>query len=342
MTVLYIASYGKDDNRGIYIVNLDKANNTLAKVQQIVTPDFPSYMITKGNILYTAYKMYQKNRDGGGIGIFGIHQDELIPIQNFSSNGRSYTHICVSDNDRYLFVANYHVGATASYAMENHKITQKIMAVHHTGLGPDILKRQTAPHAHYVGFTPDKKYLYSVDLGADKIVMYNYAQGQLVEDPDHTLNVLPGSGPRHMIFSQDGRYAYLVNEISNQLMVFAYKDGYFTMLQAIRTVPRHFKDFSAAAAIRMTKSGKHLLISNRGHDSLALYRVNQTSGKVTLLYMVHTGKGPRDFNIIDDKYIVVACQEDNELELFIFDETSESLVRTTTTLGIPQPVCIAY
>lgn len=337
MTTLYITSYGKNDNHGIYQVNFD--NNKFELLNYYPTLDFPSYAVIKNDNLYVSYKKHPKNSQGGGIGIFEI-TDKLTNIQNYYTHGRSYTHLCLNDN--YLFAANYHAGSTASYNLNNHKISNKIGAVHHTGLGPDLLKRQTTPHVHYVGFTPDKKYLYAVDLGADKIVIYDYINGVLEEDKERTINVVPGSGPRHMIFSQDGKYAYLVNEISNQLMVFKYQDGRFSLIQAIRTSPRHFKDFNAAAAIRLSNSGKNLFISNRGHDSIALYRVNQTSGKVTLLYMVHTGKEPRDFNIIDDKYIIVGAQGDNRIELLTFNEETESLETTGISLEIPQPVCITF
>ena len=84
------------------------------------------------------------------------------------------------------------------------------------------------------------------------------------------------------------------------------------------------------------------MVSNRGHDSIVLYRVNQETGKISLLYMVHTGKGPRDFNIINDKYVIVGCQEDNVIELYTFDEESEELKPADEKLEIPQPVCIAY
>ena len=171
--------------------------------------------------------------------------------------------------------------------------------------------------------------------------MYRFHQGVLLEDADYTLNVIPGSGPRHMIFSKDGRFAYLVNEISNNLMVYKYNDKYLNLIQVIHTTPRHFHGFSSASAIRLSATGNHLFISNRGHDSIVLYRVNQETGKVSLLYMVHTGKNPRDFNIIDDKYLIVGAQDDDELELLTFDEKSEQLVRTASTLAIPAPVCIA-
>ena len=144
-----------------------------------------------------------------------------------------------------------------------------------------------------------------------------------------------------LIFSHDGKYCYLVNEISNSIMVYQYHDGHFTLIQVIHCVPRHFHGFSSAAAIHMTSSGKHIIVSNRGHDSIVLYRVNQETGKITLLYMVHTGKGPRDFNIIDDRYIVVASQEEDFLELYTFDEEKEEIKPTGNTLDIIQPVCVA-
>lgn len=341
MKTFYVSSYGKSDNKGIYIIDLNEENQKLSLVQHIATHDYPSYMITKNNILYVAYKNASRLNNGGGIGSFSIHKKELIPNNNYNSNGRSYTHLCVSDNSRYLFAANYHVGSTASYLLENNFIKEKICAIHHTGLGPDLLKRQTGPHCHYVGITPDKEFVYAVDLGADKVIMYTYQDGKLEEDVEHTLNVVPGSGPRHMIFSKDGRFAYLVNEISNNLMVYKYNDKYLNLIQVIHTTPRHFHGFSSASAIRLSATGNHLFISNRGHDSIVLYRVNQETGKVSLLYMVHTGKNPRDFNIIDDKYLIVGAQDDDELELLTFDEKSEQLVRTASTLAIPAPVCIA-
>lgn len=341
MAIFYVSSYGKNDDKGIYIVNFNPETNSFKLVQHLVTRDYPSYMITKNNTLYVAYKNATRDNIGGGIGSFSIYKDELLLNANYSSSGRSYTHLCVSDNYRYVFAANYHVGATASYLLENNSVVSKISAVHHQGLGPDLLKRQTGPHVHYVGFTPDKEFMYAVDLGSDKIVMYRYSDGILIEDPQYTLNVVPGSGPRHMIFSKDGKFAYLVNEIANNVMVFKYIDKHFTLLQVIHTIPRHFHDFSSASAIRISLSGRHLFVSNRGHNSITLYRINKETGKLTLLYMVHTGSCPRDFDILDDTYVIVSCQEDNTIELLTFNPDTEDLTRTNSTLNITAPVCVA-
>ncbi len=340
MPILYVSSYAKHDDKGIYIIDFCLETKTLRKIQQIVTLDYPSYMICKDNTLYVSYKNSKRNNEGGGIGSFAIYKDELIPYSTYSSSGRSYTHLCVNENDEFLFAANYHVGATASYQIVDKQVVYKIGAVHHRGLGPDLLKRQTGPHVHCVGITPDKKYVYAVDLGADKIALYNYEHGILEAASKHSVDVVPGSGPRHMIFSKSGEFAYLVNEIANNIMVYRYLNEHFTLLQVITCLPHDFDGFSSAAAIKLSSSGNHLFVSNRGHDSIALYRVNKENGKVALLQICNTKKCPRDFTIVDDQFIVVACQDSDELQVFEFNESLEELQAIDSTLSIPQPVCI--
>lgn len=342
MKTLYIASYGKDKEKGIYIFTFNEDTLEMKQINHIETNDFPSYMICADHNLYVTYKNASSLNNGGGIGSFTIYNNELVLNNNYGSSGRSYTHLCIDDEKKYIFAANYHGGATASYRIENKSIKEKICAVRHTGRGPDLLKRQTSPHAHNVGITPDKKYVYSVDLGADKVIMYKYDHGILKEDNDRTLNVVPGSGPRHMIFSNDGKFAYLVNEIANSIMVFKYLDSRFSLIQVVSTVPRHFKGFSSASAIRLTTTGEHLFVSNRGHDSIAMYRVNKETGKISLLYMVHTGKEPRDFNVYDDKYLIIASQTDNKLQIMTFNEQKEELKLTESEIHVPAPICVAF
>src|SRR5699024_9438753 len=120
-----------------------------------------------------------------------------------------------------------------------------------------------------------------------------------------------------------------------------YTDKYLNLIQVLHTTPRHFHGFSSASAIRLSKSGKHLFVSNRGHYSIVLYRVNQETGKINLLYMVHTGKSTRDFNLIISKYLIVEAQDDDKIKLFKYNEEKEQLIRTAITLAIPLAVCIA-
>lgn len=339
MVKAYVASYGEGEKKGIYVVEMNETNGQLSLLQHLETEDYPSYIIKRDDYLYASMKNATKKTVNGGLAIFDT-KDKVKMIEKFASGGRSYTHLCITKDKQKIFVANYHVGTTAAYALNGNQIIAKTDVVHHDGKGPDPKGRQKMPHVHYVGITPDEKYLYSVDLGSDKIVLYdyNFDKLKLVRKQD----IVPGSGPRHMIFSEDGRFAYLINEIANNIMVFRYHAGMFTMVQMISTLPRHFKGESSAAAIRISKSGTHLFVSNRGHDSIAMYSVNKETGKLFLLYMVHTGKDPRDFNIYDDKYLVVGSQTSNWLEVLKLDLPNDIMERTGAILDLPAPVCIEF
>ncbi len=341
MTKAYIASYGEKEKMGIYCLDIDENTLNMTLYEHLLTSDYPSYLIRKHDLLYASLKNATGQNTHGGVASYKISPDGHLALNdNYASSGRSYTHLCISDDDRYLFAANYHVGTTAAYALNEHKVSKKVSVVHHQGHGPDPKQRQLSPHAHCVGFTPDKKFVYSVDLGSDKIVLYSYEGAKLQSVREQA--VVPGSGPRHMIFSQDGHFAYLVNEIANTIMVFRYLEGVFSMIQMISTLPRHFKGESSTAAIRLSASGTHLFVSNRGHDSIAMYAVNKESGKLYLLYMVHTGQTPRDFNIYDDKIMLVACQNANKVEILKMDLSKDLLEKTEQFVEIPQPVCVVF
>ena len=193
----YVSSYAKGKEKGLYVCTLDETKNELHLNKHIPTEDFPSYVIKKDDYLYVSLKDARVG-EGGGVASYHIEEDDLKQLSFYNSHGRSYTHLCLSPDQKYLFTANYHVGATAAFPLKDHKIGDKLSVVHHHGSGIDLLKRQTSPHAHYVGITPDHKYLYSVDLGADKIVMYEFINEKL-QETSLSQSVIPGSGPRHMI-----------------------------------------------------------------------------------------------------------------------------------------------
>ena len=336
MTYLYCSSYGKGDQKGIYIVELNKMSKKLSLIQQIVTTDYPSYLSIFNDTLFASYKNAHRDNHGGGIGSFQIQKDTLDINSNFASNGRSYTHLCNDQN--YLFTANYHGGSIASFALENNCVAYKIGAIHHHGIGPDIMQRQTSPHVHCVVFTPDHKYICAVDLGIDQVVVYRFENG-LLQQESNSITLPAGSGPRHMIFSKNGKYAYIICEISNQVFVYEYQNKKFTFVQKIATLPLNH-DFSSASAIKLTSCNQFLFVSNRGHDSISLYQVNQINGKLSYLQNIKTKKTPRDFEIIDDQIIIVGAQDDDCLQLFTFDKIKQLITNTNHELTISSPVCI--
>lgn len=334
MAQFYVGSYGKQ--KGIYVCDIDDEGK-LTLVSKTETVDFASYIIRDEDHIYVTYKNASRKPTGGGIGTFLINNKELNELSHCSSNGRSYTHLCLNPNRKFVYAANYHIGTTVAYRLEDFKAVEKTCVVYHRGMGPDLFKRQTQPHPHYVGITPEQKYLYSVDLGSDKIVVYRYKDGSIVEDEDLTINIIPGSGPRHMIFNKDGTHAYLVNEIANSIMVFDSGDDGIVLSQKISTLPHGYTKQSSTAAIRLSEDERYLFISNRGHDSIVMYKISQETGKAGLIGFYQVGKNPRDFNVLGD-YLIVACQNSNELQVFKIGK--DELIQIPSTLSIPEPVCV--
>ncbi len=332
MAKIYVA--GGD---GLYGLDLSR-NGRLTLFQHEPMIDKPSYLVKKDGWLYVARKNTGNQDDRGGIANYSIDPNgNLACHDSYHSSGHSYTHLCVSVDDRYLFAANYELGATAAYELKDHRVIKKVSVAHHQGHGP-VAIRQDGPHVHQVGFTSDRRFLYSVDLGSDEIVLYHYDRAVLEEF--RKQKIVPGSGPRHMIFGRDGRFSYLVNELANTIMVMHYHDSMFTMIQMIATIPRHYQGENSAAAIHLSHDGRYLFVSNRGHDSIAMYALNPENGKLFLLNMVHTKKSPRDFCIVDDQWLVAACQGSDCLEVLKLDLAAEKLTPGIFELDVPSPVCV--
>ncbi len=329
MKTIYVGNYGKP--QGIYEIELDENNGHMILKRYKETPDMAAYMIADDNNLYVSYKSINKDDDHGGFGSFS--KEDLSELSHGTSHGRSYTHLCLDPNHKYIYGANYHMGTTVCFALEDGKVLEKTSVVHHEGSGPDPLKRQESPHCHYVGFTPDQKYLYTVDLGSDKIVFYKSNNGQLAED--HIYACVPGSGPRHMIFNQKGDRAYLVNELGNSVCLFSYEDGNLQCLDTLACIPETFKEFTAAAAIRLTEDEQYLLITHRGYDHLSIIQIEDDQLK--LVDSIPISRNCRDMNVTNN-IIITASQSDHLVETYQIKEGH--IVPCDSSISIEEPVCI--
>ena len=187
-------------------------------------------------------------------------------------------------------------------------------------------KRQASPHTHFVTVTPDDRYLCVVDLGLDKVFRYDLSLQYL-----DSFSLPAGSGPRHLVFSDDGAYCFVVSELASTVTSFAYADGRFERIDTVSCLPKGYAGESTAAAIRCF-DGK-IYASNRGHDSVAV--IGQEQGKLTLSGIYSTcGSSPRDF-VVSEEYILVANEQSHTVNLF--DRQMHPLTAVT---GIPSPVCV--
>ncbi|WP_456276000.1 lactonase family protein [Bacillus sp. AK128] len=341
----YIGTYTKGESKGIYSFVLDTEAVTLSEPTLVAELENPTYVtISEDNNYLFAVK---KEGDQGGAASYSINQQsgDLQFLNSQLGAGASPCHISVNKANNFIVTANYHKGTVDLYTADskNGNILSLVSTIQLEGTGPNQ-ERQEKPHTHYSGFTPDEKYVVVVDLGIDKILTYEIKNESLVEV--QSLSVKPGSGPRHIEFHPNGKYAYVMTELSSEVIVLSYNQGtgQFTELQSISTIPSSFTDNNQGAAIHVSSDGQFVYVSNRGHNSIAVLKVSQESGELTLVELTSTeGDWPRDFMLDpSEKYLVVANQETGNLVLYKRDEDTGRLKFTNSSLAVPYPVCVKF
>lgn len=315
-STVYIGTYTSRGGPGICQATFDSQARTL-RVDNIYNVENPSYlaMNPQGTRLYAVIETAEfGNAHGGGVISYAVEADGSLTLLNTRpAGGGSPCHLSVSPNGRHLFVANYKEGTTMVFPLaQDGSIREDSHLVVHEGSGPNKA-RQEGPHAHFALLTPDASHLCVVDLGLDAVKLYPYNEhtGISTRDVLTIPAVTPGSGPRHLVFSQDGRYLYLVCEMGNMIDTYAYLgNGAVRHLQSVPTLPADFTGESTCAAIRLSADGKSVYASNRGHDSIATYDIGP-DGLLSLRGISPTGgKTPRDLQPSGDGRFLFAGHQD--------------------------------
>jgi len=315
---IYIGTYTDTGSPGILIFDADTDTGKLNYVGSATAPD-PSYLTLSadGRHLYAALETAQvQGVPGGGAAVFEVMKDGLMPVQEVSSGRDLPCHVRTSPDGRRLVVSNYGDGTFNIYRLdERGRIAGMEQFVQHDGSGPDKT-RQEGPHAHCAAFTPDGKYLLVADLGMDAVICYPYdeASGADTQAGRRIEAIVPGSGPRHIAFSPDGRLCFVVQEMGCRVDVYRYRDGEFEAVSGCSTLPEGWQGESTCAAVRVSADGRHVYASNRGHDSIAVLSVNK-QGEIALERTIATGGSiPRDFALLPgEKFIVAAHQQQGGL-----------------------------
>jgi len=340
----YVGTYTNGDGKGIYSFQLDLITGTIDDVKLEAELNNPTYInIDKSNrYLYSTIK----KGESGGVAAFSITPDtkDLKLINYVVSEGSAPCHVSLNSNNTYVFSANYHRGIEEAYPIkEDGSIEKDVSTAVHTGSGSNK-ERQEKPHVHFSTLTPDEKYLCAIDLGIDKLIIYTLDKGILSKHKEVALR--PGCGPRHMDFHTNGKFAYIVTELSSEVIVLEYDalKGDFKELQYISALPSDFKGESLGSAIHISLDGRYLYASNRGHDSIAVFKIDSSTGKLTFLSHTSTdGKHPRDFNIDPiGKFLIAANRDTNNVVSFLIDKVSGKLTQVNFGVSIPNPVCIKF
>jgi 6-phosphogluconolactonase len=277
-------------------------------------------------------------------------KSEMLKLLNtVPTKGGSACHLVVDQTGKTLLVANYGSGssAVAFRVGPDGRLSETTSQVQHSGSGPDS-SRQRGPHAHAVVLSPDNRFAFVPDLGLDKIFGYRLdaAAATLTANEPPFATVPPGSGPRHFAFHPKGKFAYSVNEMKSSVTAFSYdkKKGALTSLQTIANLPQAFTGVSNAAEIDIDPSGKYLYASNRGHDSITVYKIDAGKGTLTLVERAPTqGKTPRGFKIDPTgRYLIAGNQDSNSVIVFKRDAATGRLTPTGVTVSVGSPVNIEF
>jgi 6-phosphogluconolactonase len=340
----YIGTYTKGDSEGIYSFTLDSDEKTIVDVKVAARLDNPTYLTISSNNRY----LYSVVKEGeqGGLSAFSINDNgELTEINSQFSEGSSPCHVSVDTKNKYAFSANYHKGTVESYLLDqvDGSVQPAVSIFKHEGSGPD--PRQEKAHTHYAGLTPDEKYLAAVELGIDALITYKVNDNGTLEKVNQ-LPIKAGSGPRHLAFHPNGKYAYIMTEFSSEVIALNYhpENGHFTEIQYISTLPEDFKENNQGSAIHLSADGRFVYAGNRGHNSIALFQINQDSGELSFVEHTSTeGDWPRDFEIDpSEKFIVASNQESSNIVLYSRDEGTGKLTLLKSDIKVPYPVCVKF
>ncbi|GAB1613015.1 lactonase family protein [Mammaliicoccus lentus] len=338
----YIGSYTKKDGKGIYRFDVDENDQTIEKVEVGYEVEASTYIMQHGKYLYAV----KKQDDDCGVASFLINEDKSLTFINdcLASTEGTGCHISISEDGKFLFEAVYGAGIVRLYELnpENGEVLRLIDSYHGDGNGPNK-ERQDGSHIHYAMQTPDLDYIVTVDLGADVIRTFKYSLDGL--ELYETTKFQAGSGPRHLAFHPSGKYAYLVTELSNTIIVLSYENGVFSpVTEPQMTIPDDFELNSQIAAVRLSHDGRFVYASNRGHNSIAVFKILGDGANLELVEIVSSGgTWPRDFNITpSDSFLVVAHEHSYNLVLFSRNKETGKLTEIENEQKAAEGVCVQF
>jgi 6-phosphogluconolactonase len=352
---VYIGTYTGPKSKGIYVSRLDLASGTLSAPVLAAETASPSFLAIHPNqrFLYAANEVSDfAGRKSGAVGAFSLDPQtgKLTLLNQQSSVGDGPCHLVVDKTGKNVLVANYGGGSVAVLPVgADGKLGEATVAIQHHGSSVNP-QRQKEPHAHSINLDAVNRFAFVADLGLDKVMIYKYdaAKGTLVANDPSSASVKPGAGPRHFAFHPSGRFAYVINEIHCTVTAFRYdaQRGELTELQTISTLPEResVKPAYSTAEVQVHPSGRFLYGSNRGHDSIVVFAIDENSGKLTYVENEPTqGKTPRNFGIDPTgAYLLAANQNSDSIVVYRIDPKTGALTPTGQSVEAPSPVCVKF
>lgn len=346
----FIGTYTEKGSEGIYRCGLDTKNGKLSDLNLVARSDNPSFLaLTKDDhyLLAVDETIDKKGNKMGYIQSFLVSDNgsELTPVNKVSSGGAHPCYVSVNAED-YVLAANYTGGSVALFKLGNKGILSQATDVQqHHGGGPNK-ERQEGPHVHSAFFEPGTDRIFVADLGTDAVSVYRIDKNKskLVPASNPEIRINPGSGPRHLAFHPNKKFLYTANELSSTVSVISLnKDGSYSTIETISSIPQDYKKANYPADIHISGDGRFLYVSNRGFNSIAIFAVDQESGRLTVIAQESVkGENPRNFTLSpDEDYLLVANQNTQNIVSFKRDKNSGKLTYTDQ-IQAHVPVCLLF
>ena len=351
---IFVGTYTEPEgskSEGIYVYRMDSNSGQLSLVNVIKGVVNPSFLAVhpNQNFLYAVTEV--DNLDGqarGSLSAFSIDPNSgaLALLNSQPSHGAHPCYVSVEHTGRFALVANYTSGSVAMFPIQaDGTLGEASDVVQHSGssLHPT---RQTGPHAHYIYPDPTNRFAVAVDLGIDKILTYrmDLEKGRLQLDGETAVHA--GAGPRQLAFHPNGTFAYLINELDATVIAYRYHKevGSFEQLQILPALPNDFTSENLCADIHVTPNGNFLYASNRGHQSIVAFQIDQNTGLLTYLNHASTGgREPRNFAIDPvGNFLLAANQKTDTIVTFRIDTANGQLLKTGYQVEVSMPVCIKF
>lgn len=346
--LIYLGTYSRNGSKGVYAVRLDDESGKLDTPFLVAEATDPAWVTLSPDRKYL-YAIAPTATQAIGFRVDAT-TGKLTPLPApKAASAQPPSHLAVDATGRALLAANYRDGYVTAIPIRSDGSLGDPTSIKHEGKGKDP-GRQDKPHVHSVTLSPDNRFVIVADLGLDKIFTYalDAAGAKLVPANPPFVATEPGAGPRHFKFGQNGRHAYAINELANTVAAYDYDaaTGSLKARQVIATLPAGFSGANTTAEIRVHPNGRFVYGSNRGHDSIAIFAIDPSTGLLGTkpVAIVPTGgKNPRNFALSPDgKWLVCAHQDTPLLTVFRVDGATGLLSRTPHTAAVAAYVCVLF
>ncbi len=346
---LLVGSYTDGKSEGIYVYNFNSSNGDFEKISSAKCSN-PSYLCVSPNKknVYAVYEDGNNNNIGGSVAAYSFDKNSgvLSLINKQPSGGDHPCYVAVDKTGKWVTAGNYNGGNVAVLPVNNNGGIGTAIITQHTGSSTNK-QRQEKAHVHCTYFSYDNRFLFVPDLGMDKVMIYNFDEntGALTTGRQPFVQADTGAGPRHIDFSPNNKYAYVMQELTGMVAAYKYKKGTLSLIQNISAAPKGFTGFMGSADIHVSPDGKFLYCSNRGEsNSISIFSIDKKSGMLALISNSPSlGIAPRNFNFDPSgNFLLVANQKSDNIIIFKRDKKTGLLTDTGKKIETGSPVCLKW